>query len=1105
MATRDGRNNGAAINFTVDEAAIASAVTKSVMESFDNVDRAVATAVDQLGRALKENLRFDRYFDDADKLSAKFSDAFSKFVSDESVENAAEFVKYYNALSAKSEETARSVSGSLKDFDTYMAKATGLFSDAGKYSTKSFKEMFVVFESLKATGIDVKDVFGDIFSNAASVEELTKHIEVLEADQKRLNDELDRTRDRLGEVSGELFDAQSNGKINEFNSLIRTARNEFNAFLTANNIDRYDSRLTDIFDDIEAGAITSGEAITRLKTELPELLPRDASIGIEPFLARMEEVLTKIDEMQASIRGLGTVSPQSGISTGAVEGTEAITHESEAVRELVEQSPAVQDFATILASIIKLGAESGGEASDLNTQITPLVDTLRSLADVDAGKLQSLGRVFSGLASINGIKIHPAAMNNLQTGLEGISRIQDTGALKELSTVDFRKFNELKPNKAALENLATYLPVIAGVDVDNLKKLEGLDLSAFNGLKVPDIATDSISNLAEFGRALTETVTGVDKLRDSLNVAGVSGAASLQNLVNNGLSRGQIGSVLKSSLGANGTFTTKTSLQHIGMTADEADRIATQLGEMYGNIKNVSAEWKTFADGSRDAAVITVKAIGDVGETLSQKLIYTLREVKDEAGNVRKEWKLDEVGKVSVDYSAVEKSLADSQKLADQMANGREAAAKQRLAEEQKIADAEKKAAQDAIDAEYKRAEAAVEADKKAYEAFVREQEAKERAAQKEYEAAMKVAEARQQAEEKQNASDEERKIAELGDQYESLADSIEKSATALRGPWSEVSDEHKNDLLEIQNALQTSKEWYDNGLLSTEDYAEVLKGLTQAYNTLDRAVQESSVSQKKAATEERKATKETLDSLNARRSVNNEVRNATRILSEYSAAEHSHNQSSREAYQNIDIYRGKLQELNAQYSAGEITLEEYNQKWREYSGEVSRNAAIIELNGDAHMTAFGKIGRAIKTHLTTLSATTIIGTIIREIRQMVEAVKEIDTSMTELRKVTDETDARYEKFLTDAATRAKALSATISDTVSATADFARLGLSIDEAEAAADAAIVYKSVGDNIESIGDAAESIISTMKAFGVEATDAMSIVDKFNKVGKELCPAA
>lgn len=117
---------------------------------------------------------------------------------------------------------------------------------------------------------------------------------------------------------------------------------------------------------------------------------------------------------------------------------------------------------------------------------------------------------------------------------------------------------------------------------------------------------------------------------------------------------------------------------------------------------------------------------------------------------------------------------------------------------------------------------------------------------------------------------------------------------------------------------------------------------------------------------------------------------------------------------------------------------------------------------------------------------------------KLYENVVNIDTAMTELKKVTEETDATYSKFLDNAAERAEKLGATIADTVSATADFARLGYNLEDASNLADTAVVYKNVGDGISDISTASESIISTIKAFGIEAKDAMSVVDKFNETG-------
>ncbi len=123
---------------------------------------------------------------------------------------------------------------------------------------------------------------------------------------------------------------------------------------------------------------------------------------------------------------------------------------------------------------------------------------------------------------------------------------------------------------------------------------------------------------------------------------------------------------------------------------------------------------------------------------------------------------------------------------------------------------------------------------------------------------------------------------------------------------------------------------------------------------------------------------------------------------------------------------------------------------------------------------------------------------IIRYLRQGFNEVLQIDTAMTELKKVTDETAVAYDNFAKSAYASSKKIGSTMKEFIQATADFARLGYSIDEASQLAEAANVYKNVGDNIDDVAQASESIISTMKAFNIEAADSMGIVDRFNEIG-------
>ena len=131
-------------------------------------------------------------------------------------------------------------------------------------------------------------------------------------------------------------------------------------------------------------------------------------------------------------------------------------------------------------------------------------------------------------------------------------------------------------------------------------------------------------------------------------------------------------------------------------------------------------------------------------------------------------------------------------------------------------------------------------------------------------------------------------------------------------------------------------------------------------------------------------------------------------------------------------------------------------------------------------------------------SAMSLISRAMQELRKGLQYIKEIDLALTELKKVTDETEETYDKFLDTAAKTGARLGTTISAVIEATATFAKLGYTMREASEMAEAAIVYKNVGDGIASTEDAADSIISTLKGFGMEASETMRIVDRFNEVG-------
>lgn len=123
--------------------------------------------------------------------------------------------------------------------------------------------------------------------------------------------------------------------------------------------------------------------------------------------------------------------------------------------------------------------------------------------------------------------------------------------------------------------------------------------------------------------------------------------------------------------------------------------------------------------------------------------------------------------------------------------------------------------------------------------------------------------------------------------------------------------------------------------------------------------------------------------------------------------------------------------------------------------------------------------------------------------RQMYDAVYDIDTAMTNLYKVTDETSQKYNQFLESSSKSVHELGRSISSLVDQTANWAKLGFSLDEAEQLAKISSVYANVGEVNDDT--AVSDLVTAMKAFNIEATDSITIVDSLNKLGNEFATDA
>lgn len=143
------------------------------------------------------------------------------------------------------------------------------------------------------------------------------------------------------------------------------------------------------------------------------------------------------------------------------------------------------------------------------------------------------------------------------------------------------------------------------------------------------------------------------------------------------------------------------------------------------------------------------------------------------------------------------------------------------------------------------------------------------------------------------------------------------------------------------------------------------------------------------------------------------------------------------------------------------------------------------------------KLTRLFKDHFNTAIAMAGLHLLQNGLQQTLQNVVDVDTAMTDLKKVSEGSSQDYANYLDSAGERAKSLGASITDVIGATSEFSRLGFNLEDASNLGDWATKYMNVSEytNIE---DAAQSLVSTLQGFHLAADDVGSVVDRFNEVG-------
>ncbi|HBA03771.1 MAG TPA: phage tail tape measure protein [Clostridium sp.] len=122
----------------------------------------------------------------------------------------------------------------------------------------------------------------------------------------------------------------------------------------------------------------------------------------------------------------------------------------------------------------------------------------------------------------------------------------------------------------------------------------------------------------------------------------------------------------------------------------------------------------------------------------------------------------------------------------------------------------------------------------------------------------------------------------------------------------------------------------------------------------------------------------------------------------------------------------------------------------------------------------------------------------VNALKDAVETVTSIDTKMRDLRRVTDDaTNEQLNNFPIQANQMAIALGQTTENAIQATTVWKQLGYSWKDAtEYLSKESMILSNVGDMTAE--DSTNALVSTLKAFKLEAKDTTTVVDSLNEAG-------
>lgn len=191
------------------------------------------------------------------------------------------------------------------------------------------------------------------------------------------------------------------------------------------------------------------------------------------------------------------------------------------------------------------------------------------------------------------------------------------------------------------------------------------------------------------------------------------------------------------------------------------------------------------------------------------------------------------------------------------------------------------------------------------------------------------------------------------------------------------------------------------------------------------------------------------------------------------------------------EVYGNELRNIQQQLSSGAITSSQATIQFRQIQSE----AKAAGLTTNVFATSLKNVTLQV---LGLGSAVAVIRRVISTIKEGVQTVTELDTALVDLRKTATASASELNQFYFEANDIAKQYGATTQQIIQSAADWSRLGFNLEDSKTMSKMSSMFSSISPGV-SVDEATSGLVSVMKAYGIEAEDALDgIMSKINIVG-------